>query len=131
MCGLELAQALGVRRVRRLTVRDRKRRLPGARPQSKGRLQTRVAPFAQHRRAGEPIVGDPLPTQPRSVAGTEALDADEPRDLGREPNCRDLSAVTAELVDPERREDLVDALAEVFQECPGPVRLADGPRVLG
>src|SRR5438132_1927707 len=74
MCGLELAQALGVRRVRRLTVRDRKRRLPGARPQSKGRLQTRVAPFAQHRRAGEAVVGDPLPTQPRSVAGTEALD---------------------------------------------------------
>ena len=90
----------------------------------------RVAAFAQHRRAGEAVVGDPFPTQPRSVAGTEALDADEPRDLGREPNRRDLSAVTPELVDPERREDLLDAFAQRFHEIAERVRIAARDRVL-
>ena len=45
---LELAEPLGVRRVRRFAVGDRERRLPCARPDPEGGLEPRVASLTEH-----------------------------------------------------------------------------------
>src|SRR3989442_1407543 len=98
MCGLELAQALRVRPIGGLAVRDGERRLPRAGPDPEGRLEPRVAALAQHRRAVEALLGDALPPQPGLVARAERLEVDEARDLGREPHRRELPPLAAPLV---------------------------------
>src|SRR4051812_20266190 len=74
MRGLELAQLLRVRGVRSLAVRDGKSGLPRTRPDPEGRLEPRVATLAEHRRAREALLGDPVPPEPHLVARTERLE---------------------------------------------------------
>src|SRR5205807_5710442 len=106
---LELAQLFRIGRVRRLAIRNRERRLPGARPDPEGRLEPGIAPLAEHRRACESLVGDPVPTEADLVARAERFETHEARDLGRETDRRELPAIAAELVDSEGRHDLLDA----------------------
>src|SRR6266550_8285456 len=113
---LEVPQLLGVRRVWRLAVGDRERRLPGPRPDPESRLEPRVATLAEHRRAREAFFGDAVPAEPALIAGAERLETGEARDRGREAHGRELPAVTAELVDPQGRHDLLDPLAEGLEE---------------
>src|SRR5437870_8090596 len=108
---LELPQLLGVGRVGRLAVRDRERGLPGARPDPECRLEPGVTTLAEHRRTREAFLGDAVPGEAALIGGAERLQTDEARDLGREADRRELPAVAAELMDSERRHDLLDALA--------------------
>src|SRR5438477_12738617 len=112
MQSLELSQLLGVGRVGSFAVGDRERGLPGAGPDAEGRLESGVAAFAKHGRARKAFLGDPLPPKSDLVGRAERLEASEARDLRRDPDRRELPAVTAKLVDPERGHDLLDALAE-------------------
>src|SRR5438093_2811768 len=116
MHGLELAQLLRVRCVRSLAVRDRERRLPRAWPDPEGGLEPRIAPLAEHRRSGESFLGDALPAKADLVARAERLEADKARDLRREADRRQLATVATELVDPERRHHLLDALPKGLDE---------------
>src|SRR2546430_5794381 len=68
---LELAQLLGVSRVRRLTVGDRERGLPGARPDPECRLEPGVTTLAEHRRTREAFLGDAVPGEAALVGGAE------------------------------------------------------------
>src|SRR6266566_1858230 len=127
---LELAQLLRVSRIRRLTVGDRERGLPGARPDPEGRLKTGVAALAEHRRTCESFLGDAVPGESALIGGAERLQTNKARHLGREAHGRELPAVPAELVDSERRHDLLDALAERLEEIAERVRVGRGDRVL-
>src|SRR6266550_6680759 len=127
---LELAQLLGVSRVRRLTVGDRERGLPGARPDPECRLEPGVTTLAEHRRTREAFLGDAVPGEAALIGGAERLQTDKARDLGREADGRELPAVAAELMDSEGRHDLLDALAERLEEIAERVRVGGGDRVL-
>src|SRR5712691_7678884 len=109
---LELAQALRVRGVRRFAVRDRECGLPRPRPDAERWLEPRISPLAQHRGPREALLGDALPAEARAIARAERLDPEEPGHVRREPYARELPAVAAELVHPQRGGDLLDALAE-------------------
>ena len=74
-------------------------------------LAERVATLAEHRRTREAFLGDAVPGEAALIGGAERLQTDKARDLGREADGRDLPAVAAELMDSERRHDLLDALA--------------------
>src|SRR5438270_8353838 len=130
MRSLELPQLLGVRRVGSFAVGDREGGLPGAGPDAEGRLESGVAAFAKHRRTRKAFLGDPLPPKSDLVGRAERLEAGEARDLRRDPDRRELPTIAAQLVDPERGHDLLDALAEGLDEIAECVRVSGGDRVL-
>src|SRR5438874_6190787 len=109
---LELAQLFGVRAVWRFAVGHREHRLPRARPDPEGRLEASIAPLTEHRGARESLLRDSIPTEADLVAGAKRLEPGKPRHLGGDPDRGELPAIAAELVDPERRHHLLDALAK-------------------
>src|SRR2546421_11285193 len=130
MHGLELAQLFGVRPVWRFPVGHRERRLPRARPDPEGGLEPSIAPLAEHRRPREPLLRDPIPPEADLVARAERLESGKPRDLGCDPDRGELPAIAAELVDPERRHDLLDALAKRLDEVAERVGVSRRDRIL-
>ena len=127
---LELPQLVGVHRVRRLAVRDRKRGLPRARPDAEGGLKPRVPTFAEHRCARESFLRDALPPESDLVGRAERLKAGEAGYLRSDAHRRKLPAIAAELVYPERRHDLLDALAERLHQIAERVGVGRRDRVL-
>src|ERR671915_136550 len=129
MCRLEVAQLLRVRGVRCLAVGDRERGLPRAGPDPEHGFQARLPAFAEHRGAGETLLGNALPAEADLVARAERLETGEARDLGREADPRQLPSITADLVDAKGRHDLLDALPERFDEIAERVRIRRRDRV--
>ena len=127
---LELPQLLGVGRIGRLAVGDRERGLPGARPDPECRLEPGVTTLAEHRCARKAFLRYAVPGESALIGGAERLQTGKARDLRREADGRELPAVATELVDPERRHDLLDALAERLKDIAERVRVGGGDRVL-
>ena len=128
---LDLAKLLGVRLVGRLAVRDEERALVQARIHAERRLDTRCAALAKTHRALEPVLGDALPGEPAIVRAEERADPKETRHIWREPDRRELPAVTTELVHTERRDDLLNALTQRFDEIRERIGVVERARVLG
>src|SRR6266850_742445 len=128
---LDLLELLGVGGVRRFVLRRRERGLPDARVDAVRRLDPRGRPLAQQHRALEPLLGDRLPGQATVVRTEERADAHEPRDIGRDADGRQLAAVAAQLVHTERRQNLLDALAQRLHQVWQRVGIVERARVLG
>src|SRR5438093_1231603 len=126
--GLELAEPLGVGRVRGLAVRHRERRFPRARPAAERRLDARLGALAELRRPHKSLFRDPLPAE--TGVAIEGLEVEELRHVRREPDGAQLPPVAAQLVDAERGADLLDALAQRLDEIRERIGIARGDRVL-
>src|SRR5258705_52045 len=101
-------------------------------PRLRGYLPMRScrSTLAEHRPAIEAIGADALPRQAVLVAGTERRDAEHPRDLGRDADRGELAAVAADLMNAERGNDLLHALAQRLDEIRKRVGIAERQRVL-
>src|SRR5687767_13203432 len=127
---LEVFELRRIRVVRRLAVRDRERGLPDPRVEPERMLEPRGSALAEEARALLAITLELGPADAGVLARRERAHAEQPRDVGREADRRERAAVAAQLVHAERRDHLLDPLAERLDEIRRRVGVPGRDRVL-